>query len=248
MKDNKGFDIFLPKIYKGDDERFKGKPMISWSQIETWNSKSGFNTGMLGFQEYILKYFVGASFPDMGWGTFGTETEGYICEKQYADKFNDKEKEVLDAITPLGVFQQEGLIDFGEFVVLLYIDDMSPDFKKLRDYKTKSESSKKDLHKPEKHQLEIYSLWIQQEKGFLPEEIEYCVIERLGGKECMAGGGRDVLSIGERVWYEPYNITPERLEETKALIINSVREISSFYKTYLKIFGDVPEVEDTPTE
>lgn len=236
---SKKVEIFLPKKYNGDDERFKGKYMISWSQIETWNDKKGFNTGMEGFREYILKYFVGASFPDMGWGQFGTETEGYICEKLYADKFNDKEKAVLDKIKPLGVFQQEGLIDFGEFVVLLYIDDMTPDWKKLRDYKTKSESSKKDLHDDKKHQLDIYSLYIKQEKGYLPDEVEYCIIERLGGKECMAGGGRDALSIGERVWYEPYSISEERLEQTKKLIIKTAEEISSFYKTYVKIFGEI---------
>lgn len=233
-------EVFLPKTYKGKDEKHVGKYMVSWSQIETWNSKSGFNTGMEGKLEYMLKYFIGASFPDMGWGQFGTETEGYICEKQYSDKFNDLEKETLDKIKPLGVFQQEGVIDFGDFVVLLYIDDMTPDWKKLRDYKTKSESSKGDLHKDEKHQFEIYSMYIEQEKGFLPEEVEYCIIERLGGKECMSGGGRDVLSIGERIWYEPYDkINPTRLAQTKKLVIDTVNEISEFYKTYVKIFGEI---------
>src|SRR6476620_5317227 len=102
MNSKKNFEVFLPKMYKRDDERFKGKYMISWSQVETWNDKKGFNTGMEGFREYILKYFIGASFKDMGWGTFGTETEGYICERLYADKFTDREKEVLDRIKPLG--------------------------------------------------------------------------------------------------------------------------------------------------
>lgn len=238
MKENES-SVFLPKVYKGNDERHKGKPMISWSQIETWCDKKGFNTGMEGFREYILKYFVGASFPDMGWGEFGTQVEGYICEKQYGDMFDDKEKETLDKIKPLGVFQQEGVLDFGDFVVLLYIDDMTPDFKKLRDYKTKSESSKGDLHDDKKHQLEIYSLWVKQEHGFIPDEVEYCVIERLGGADCMKGGGRKVLKVGEKVWYEPYTIADGRLEQTKQLILTTVKEISEYYRTYVKIFGEI---------
>lgn len=232
--------VFLPKVYKGGNEKYVGKPMISWSQIETWNDKAGFSTGLKGLQEYILKYFTGATFPDMGWGTFGTEAEGYICEREYADKFTDAEKEVLNKIEPLGVFQQEIVIDFGEFVVLGFIDDAKPDFKLIRDYKTKSEDSKKDLHLPKKHQLELYALWVLQEYGFIPE-AEYMVIERLGGKECMSGGGRDALSIGKQVWHEPYRntgiITAERLEETKALVLKTVEEISSFYRTYVKVFG-----------
>lgn len=231
-----GSTIFLPKVYKGGNEKFVGKPMISWSQIETWNSKQGFNTGLQGNMEYILKYFSGASFPDMGWGTFGSETEDYICLKTQADKFNDEEKAVLDTIKPLGVFQQEVLVDFGDFVVLGYIDDATPDFKKIRDYKTKSESSKKDLHEDKKHQLELYALWVEQEYGFVPE-AEYCVIERLGGAECMKGGGRDVLKIGSQIWYEPYTIEEGRLEQTKKLVRDTVAEISSFYRTYVKTFG-----------
>ena len=238
-------EVFLPKVYKGDNEKYKGKPMISWSQIETWNSKSGFNTGMEGFLEYMLKYFIGASFPDMGWGTFGSEVEDYICIREHAEKFNDEEKKVMDTIIPLGVFQQEVVIDFGEFVVLGFIDDADKAFELIRDYKTKSESSKKDLHKPEKHQLDIYAMWVRQEFGHIPK-AEYCVIERLGGKECMSGGGRAVLTIGKQIWYEPYKeITDESLALTEALVRRTVYEISSYYRTYTKIFGEI-EVPDVP--
>ena len=151
----------------------------------------------------------------------------------------------MDTIVPLGVFQQEVVIDFGDFVVLGYIDDADKMFKLIRDYKTKSESSKKDLHKPEKHQLDIYAMWVRQEFGHIPK-AEYCVIERLGGKECMSGGGRAVLTIGKQIWYEPYKeITDESLALTEALVRRTVYEISSYYRTYTKIFGEI-EVPDVP--
>lgn len=230
--------VFLPKFYKGGNEKYVGKPMVSWSQIETWNDKAGFNTGLKGLQEYILKYFTGVEFTDMGWGTFGTEVEGYVCEREYQDKFTEDEKEVLNTVKPLGVFQQEILVDFGDFVTLGFIDDAKADFKKIRDYKTKSESSKKDLHDPKKHQLNIYGLWVQQEFGFIPE-AEYLIIERLGGKECMSGGGREALSVGKQIWQEPYELTADKLEKTKSLVRKTVEEISSFHRTYVKVFGSL---------
>lgn len=243
--------IKLPKSYKGDKKEFQGKPMVSWSQIETWIDKKGFNTGLPGKHEYIRKYFFGEEYPDMGWGTFGNEAEAYITirdidpntitdEKLKAEllgalkNFTDKEKKVLEKIKPLGNFQHEAVIDFGDFVLLGYIDDLSDDFSHIRDYKTKSEGSKKGLTTDKTYQLEVYTLYIEKMLKKKVTKWEYCIIERLGGAECMRGGGRDVLSVGERIWYEEKQITPERLKETEALIRNTVKEISDHYKTFLK--------------
>ena len=215
-----------------------GKPMISWSQVETWFSKRGFNTGKLGQHEYFLKYFFGESFPDKGWGEFGNQTEDYICEKKGSDNFSEAEKAVLDGIKPLGVFQREIVIDFGEFVLLGYIDDMSKPVKKVvdtvRDYKTKSESSKKDLHKPDKLQLPLYVGGLQQE-GITVKRAEYVVIERLGGKECMMGGGREALSIGERVWVEEFHFTDDMIEEAFSKVRTAAKEISEHYEVFLEV-------------
>lgn len=215
-------------------EKHIGKPMVSWSQIESFNAKNGFNTGLLGKYEYIRKYFLGESYPDMGWGTFGTEAQEYIQERKHGDKFTKAEKKVLDTITPLDIFEQPVILDFKDFIVLGFIDGLSADWKKIRDIKTKSENSKKDLFTGKKHQLELYSLYVEQEKGFLPE-CEYVIVERGGGRECMMGGGRAVLTVGERVWYEPYKITKTRLAETKKLVKSTVKEISKYWKVFNKI-------------
>ena len=246
--------IELPKKYteflwkKGGEveehKKFIGKNCVSWSQIESFNDKKGFNTGFEGKLEYILKYFLGATFPDMGWADFGTQVENYITERTDADKFTEEERATLDKIKPLGVFQQEILIYIEELdtVVLGYLDDSTPPQEKtvelLRDYKTKSASSKKDLHEDKKHQLEIYILGLR-EKGFEVKNAEYCIIERLGGYECMQGGGRDVLKVGKEIWYEPYSWDEKRLEETKKLLVNTITEISDYWKLYKKVFTNV---------
>jgi len=241
----------LPKTYseflwkKGgsnpEHKKFIGKPCVSWSQVESFNSKTGFNTGLLGKYEYIQKYFLGYKFPDLGWGDFGSQVENYITERRNGDNFNEKEKQTLNKIKPLGVFQEEILIYLEELdtVVFGYLDDFTPPknnkVELLRDYKTKSKSSKKDLHKPEKKQIEIYIIGLQQ-KGLEVQNAEYCIIERLGGYECMQGGGREVLKVGNEIWYESYNFTDKSIKETRKMLVRTIKEISSLYKTYLKIF------------
>jgi hypothetical protein len=242
-------------------KKFIGKSYVSWSTCESFNDKSGFNTGLLGEFEWMLNKLSGVDFGDMGWGQFGSETEAYITLRNLSKKalskiekkvqkelqdalinFTDREKAVLDTIKPLGVFQTEicYYVEELDIIVLGYIDDHSPvvdgRIKTLRDYKTKSESSKKDLHADKKHQIELYILGLRQQ-GYEVDSAEYCIIERFGGRECMNGGGRESLSIGERVWYEPYTWTEDRLKQTHAMIIDTAKRISSINTTYQKYFG-----------
>nr|DAI89517.1 MAG TPA: hypothetical protein [Caudoviricetes sp.] len=239
-------------------EKYIGKYYTSWSSIESFNDKSGFNTGLLGEFEYILNKFSGIKFPDLGWGQYGSETEAYITLRDRKDlsdidekvqqefkealiNFSDREKKLLDQIEPLGVFQTEicYYIEEIDIILLGYVDDHSPivngKIKMLRDYKTKSESSKKDLHDPKKHQIEGYVLGFNQ-KGYEVENAEYCIIERNGGRECMQGGGRESLSVGDRIWYEKYNWDEARLKVTHQMIIDTAKRISSLYSTYKKHF------------
>ena len=245
-----------------EHKKYIGLPYISWSQIESFNDKSGFNTGLLGEFEYIIKYLSFNTFKDLGFGVFGSETEAYITLRNLPKKeiekleekvrkeledslinFSDREKQVLDKIQPLGVFQDEicYYIEELDIIVLGYIDDRTKEengkIRLLRDYKTKSESSKKDLHDPKKHQIEIYILGKRQ-VGLEVENAEYCIVERFGGKECMNGGGRESLSIGERVWYEKYTWTEERLKETHNMLVDTAKRISSIVTTYQKYFGE----------
>lgn len=246
--------IILPRVYTKElweiggkreySKQFIGKPYVSWSQIESFNDRKGFNTGFKGSLEWILKYLLGYDFPDLGWGEFGNKVEDYICNREHQEMFSDSEKVVLDSIKPLGIFQREITLHIKEldFIVLGYIDDMELDGKKvktLRDYKTKSKSSKADLHDDKKHQIEIYTWGLEQE-GYEVESAEYVVIERLGGRECMMGGGVDSLSVGNEIWYEPYaqeKLGKKRREQTEKLVIKTAKKMSELYKTFNKYFA-----------
>lgn len=233
-------DLKLPKIYtKKDWERggkirnhkqYIGSPRISWSQVEVFRKKP---------EEYIMKYLLGDD-PAPEWlcyfADFGLEAENYICERKDGDKFSTEEKKVLETVKPYGVFQTEIVLPLDGFVLLGYADDHTKPKKKvitnIRDIKTRSESSKKDLHSPDKLQLDLYIAGLNND-GFEVKEAEYCIVERLGGKECVNGGGRSVLTVGSRVWYEPYSFSDKTIERAKRILQETAEEISEIYKTFV---------------
>lgn len=251
--------IKLPRYSKEKKSHY-----ISYSQITSWKDMKSFNMGVLGKYEYMLSYFMGNSWLDQGWGAFGEDVENYICygsldqkEIKKLDKdvlkhnikrpdrkqrlisdsinsFDDREKGIMNKIEPLGTFQQEGWIDFDGFKVLLYIDDATEDFKKIRDYKTASKKSGEKYNLPEYKQLDIYSLWVEQEYGYIPEELEVCIIER-GGNCYGMEERRDLLTVKGDVWYINRETSKERLEALKLDIQKTAEEISKYYKIFLKL-------------
>lgn len=209
-----------------------GVPYISYSQIKMWNETKGFNTGGLGRHEFIRSYFLGEDFPDKGgFAQFGTEVEGYITERKYAENFTEPEKKVMDSIQTLGVFQHEIKIPFDGFYVKGFIDDATEDFSIIRDYKTASNSSRKKYDEPDYYQLDLYGLYVFTTKGHIPD-LEVCVIERIGNG---FKGGRDVMRVGENIWNVKRATDLQRLETLEKMIKTTTNEISDYYKVFLKL-------------
>lgn len=218
--------IILPKQDKN------GNYYISYSQINAWNDLKGFNTGKPGTHEYIRSYFLGERYEQNSFATFGKEVEDYICYRGSKDKFDKREREVLNSIKPLGVFQHPIIINFDGYYLAGIIDDCDESFTKLRDYKTCSTKSAEKYYKDEYEQLDVYALGIKQKIGLLPKELEVCAIERTGNG---FRGGRDVLKVGEEVWYIPRKTNEKRLNTLERKIQRTVEEISHLYKIFLKL-------------
>lgn len=212
-----------------------GKCYLSYSQVKAWNEAKGFNTGKQGRYEAMMTYFFDEYFPDVnGFAQFGIDVEDYICGKERAkDLFTEKEKATLDKVIPLGTFQKEIRLDFEEhgFYLKGFIDDATKELTKIRDYKSASAKSKAKYYEEEYTQLDVYGLAIEQETGKFPE-MELCVIERLGNG---FRGGRDVMSVGEEIWYITRETTPERLAKIKQEIIDTAKEIELYYNVFLKL-------------
>lgn len=223
-------DIELPR--KDED----GNYYISYSQKNSFNSEKGFNTGLPGAQEYILSYFFGMQWPDAGWGDFGKDVEDYICEKKSADLFNDSEKSLLDTIKPLGIFQKEVKLWLaGNLYLLGYIDDCSEDMSWIRDYKTASKNSSSKYYEPDYEQLDLYAMYVKQETGKLPDKMEVCIIERKGNVFGYKENRRDLLSVGNEVWYVDRETSEERLEKIRTSLMKTIIRISDLYKVFKKV-------------
>jgi hypothetical protein len=214
----------------------RGEYYLSYSQFESWSSKKSFNLGVEGRIEYMTTYFFRERHPDAGWGQFGSEVEDYICERKWAENFTDGEKEVMDQVVPLGVFQEEikWYILPGVYIKG-YIDDRLEDYSKIRDYKTASANSVKKYLKPDYKQLDIYAGYVESITGKIPE-AEVCAILRKGN--CMGMiNRRDLLTVapGTEPLYIPREVPKERIEKVKAELISTVYEISGFYQHFLNL-------------
>ena len=78
----------------------------------------------------------------------------------------------------------------------------------------------------------MYALKAIEETGVIPK-LEVCIIERKGNANF--GGGRKALKVGKSVWYVERETNEERLDKLRAEIEETVKEISNYYKTYLKV-------------
>lgn len=221
-------DLILPR----QDEN--GEYYISYSQYSSWKDVESFNLSTSGKIEYANAYLFGVRYPDAGWAQFGKEVEDYICERINPGTFTKRETDLMDTIVPLGVFQQEVKYYIAPGVYVKgFLDDLSPDYRKIRDYKTCSRSSAGKYYKPEYYQLDIYALWVQNQKGFIPE-LEVCAIERKGNCFGMVNG-RGQLSVGNDVWYIPRETNQLRLDMVQDDLMSTVKEISEMCKIFNKV-------------
>lgn len=234
-----------------------GNYYISYSQYNSFKSLKSFNLGIEGKHEYIRTYFLNETHPDQGWAEFGQDVEDYICygslnktklkkiDKERSDNnqklvsevisgFNQDEKNTLSKIEPLGNFQVEvNLKILPNVFIKGYIDDATKDLTHIRDYKTCSKNSSKKYYGDDYYQLDIYSAWVKQETGEFPKKAEVCMIERKGNCFGLVER-RDLLTVGNEVWYNDREIYKDRVDYVVDDIKKVVSEISDLYKVFLK--------------
>jgi len=102
----------------------------------------------------------------------------------------------------------------------------------IRDYKTASDKSRAKYYEPTYKQLDIYALETLKSKGFIPE-LELCIIERTGN--AFNGGGREALKVGKEIWWHTVKTDKTRLKKIEKGIRETVKEISEYYKVFLKM-------------
>ena len=231
--------IQLPKTFKQRDidylkgnpdwQEHIGKPKISYSEIsKMWENQYVKNP----LKEYVLQHFLGqeSTIPDV-YGKFGSCVEDFICLGKQECELNESEKELLRQVKPYGNYQVPFLIDFGDFVFVGKKDDQNDDCSIIRDYKTASENSVTQYKEgyPKYKQLHAYALERYINHESIPK-LELIAIERLGNPF-----KSEPLKVGSNIWRYEFVPTEKELLELKENIINTVKEISDFYKVFLKL-------------
>ncbi|MEX0595850.1 MAG: hypothetical protein WD512_05050, partial [Candidatus Paceibacterota bacterium] len=228
--------------------------------FNSFKSMKSFNLSILGKHEYMRSYFLNERHPDQGWAEFGQDTEDYICYRGLSQKevekmdqereasgeklvseifssFSDTEKETLNKIEPLGNFQVQVDLEIMPGVYLLgYIDDATKDLTYIRDYKTGSKNSCKKYYENDYYQLDLYSAYVRDVTGKLPDIAEVCMIERSGNCFGMVER-RDLLEVKNEIWYHERKISDDRIDFVLHDLRRVVKEISDLYKVFLKVNG-----------
>jgi hypothetical protein len=140
----------------------------------------------------------------------------------------------LNQIKPLGVFQEEikYYVRPGVYIKV-FIDDRKEDYTLIRDYKTASKTSKARYYKDDYYQLDLYANAVYKKTGVLPQ-AEVCIIERKGNCFGMVQR-RDLLSVGQEIWYHPREISLERIKKVEAKVMVAIHDISTHYKHFLAL-------------
>lgn len=216
--------LILPTIDKD------GIPYISSTQLDKFSEKKSFTYKVEGVLEYILQYFLKEKFDDVGWAEFGHDVEEAIVSRDYS-KFTNDEIKTLQKVEAYELHQYEVKINFDNFYFKGYIDTISEDLSKLKDFKTGSEKSKEKYSQEDYKQILYYGIGVKEITGIYPE-LSVEIIERKGNAFT---GGRSALSVGNNIWVVEKHLTKDDEDKFKNEIKTKAYEISEYYKVFIKL-------------
>ena len=213
--------IILPQT----DEN--GEMYLSYSQKKTWKKK----------RDYIRQYFFGNKSDNEyleKYGDFGNKIADVFRNEDYSG-FTKKEIEFLKTIPKYDEFETEVHLDMGGWYVKCYVDSNTKVedgyVKELLDYKTgEIDKRKVDYESQEYDQIEIYAAAFEQKYGKLPNKGKVVLIQRDGN-----AFKNEELKLGDKYIEIPKKITKKRIKEVKDEYIYTAREISEYYKVFLKL-------------
>jgi hypothetical protein len=199
-----------------------GEPFVSYSQLSTFEES---------LRNYIRRYFFKEKFLGNSYTEKGNDV-GEALEHNDFSKFDEDEQKTLMTVPRYDDFERKIKLWFGdEYYVVGYIDTSTKNCKAIADYKTGIIESVRPKYDSDKYiQLDIYAAAIEQELGYLPDEVDVFIIERTGN-----GFKREELKIGDRWEKVEKKVTPERVIEVKEKIEKIVKQISEYYQVFLKL-------------
>lgn len=208
--------IDLPKKDK------QGIPFLSYSQIASW---------LRNKKDYMRKYFLNEKDDFTAYLDFGLKI-GQALETNDFSAFSDEEKQLLQQIPRFDEFETPITLNFPEhgFYIMGYIDSNKADKTQTLEYKTGALNKVEEYTKETYIQPHIYVMALEQMYGKKPEKATVVLIERNGN----AFKG-EPLYLGKETVHIDVDISPERIEYAKELILKTAQEISHYWKVFKKL-------------
>lgn len=223
-------------FYKDNEELCKphlGKPYISYSTVNSWTDEK-YRADM------IKQKFAGIELPGNIYSDFGSYLGEAVENGEYGDNPNgftgqENFQPFLDDRPENAVYEKMILIDMGEYVIIGFIDIYSEDEESraiVVDLKTGGKDKELYYESEDYIQVPLYAKAIE-----LHEKKEIGVtgvwFVRRGNSHF-----KPPLHITEDQFFIELPYNEERAQYALDKIDKAVREISDYYRTYLKIFGD----------
>ena len=208
-----------------------GKPYISYSSVNSWEDYR---------EDFIKQKFAkievpGSVYANFGsylgeaveHGKFGENPDGFVGQENFQPFLDDR---------PEGAeYEKMILIDMGDYVILGFIDIFSLNEDEAAivvDLKTGGKGKEKQYESEDYIQIPLYAKAIE-DQGIKIATTGVWFVRREGSHI------KPPLAVSkDQFWIElPYN--EERVKYALDKVDRVVKEISSCYKTYKKIFGNV---------
>lgn len=235
-------NITLPRVYDNphQNEKFEkhvGKPKVSYSQIDSWNSP-------LYKGRYIASYFLGIEDTGNVFSDFGSAIgEWFEHGEDRTGKLSESDLEVLQKIGRPGGCEYEREIVVARplgYVIQGFIDRARKDkwekeHEQLEviDFKTGNIEKKSDFYASDEYQQTTLYTYAAIEEG---EDVIYSGVVMLGRK----GNGMEKSPLrlsGEVLTIDtPYS--EARAKEFFKKVDNTVKEINEYFKFYNKYFAE----------
>lgn len=232
--------MVLPKDFKdkfGTHPEHKGKPKCSYSMCNAYNSEEYRD-------DMYLKYFLGIDVPSGDFAEFGTSCGEYIEYKAKGEErlghLSEEDVKILDSKIEYPdncVYEDEIVIDFGEFVLEGYTDRTHYDFNNvvhIRDYKTLNIPKKVSYYESDEYLQTVLYAYQKEKEGFKIGDVEVFGLGRKGSS--LEGNGNFKMRLSGETKVIPTPYTKERAKKAVKFIKDTVKKIEKDYLIYRKYF------------
>ena len=195
-----------------------GNSYLSYSQISTFLKDK---------EQFLKTYILKEPFTGNEYTEFGSKV-GKALETNDYSLFNETEKETLNKLTRLDLFEQRIMINYDSFYLVGYVDTCSSDLTKIIDYKTGGVGKEFQYSNSDYTQLCYYALGIRQETGINVKSASVEFIRRKGNlKTGLKVADEDPIKI-------KIDLSENRLKCVYWGTIKVAKDIETYYLNYLK--------------